>query len=180
MPFSTWRWSGTGIWSSQARRKGVDVGERTPEPAAGGDETALKLYEMYVGTAEAVSERRGKTNSFFLAVNSTLITVNSVVLATVEQAFAALFIAAAGIVLCIAWTRLLRSYRALNRAKFSVIQSLEKSFPVAPFTDEWVILSNKDKEKEFVRLSLIEAVVPWVFALFYVAVMLAYVIPRLP
>lgn len=136
----------------------------------------MEIYRTYVATAEAVSHRRGKTNTFFLAVNSTLVTVHSLSLNMLKDALPALIIGAAGIVLCICWQRLLRSYKGLNAAKFSVICELEKSLGASPFSDEWSALEKKQDGRDYVSLSKVEETVPWVFLSLYVAVILTYLV----
>ena len=66
--------------------------------------------------------RRGVANSFFLTLNTAV--VGGLGAADVEW-----YLAAAGILLSVAWWLLLRSYRDLNRAKFRVILDLEKRMP---------------------------------------------------
>ena len=109
--------------------------------------------------ADRVSARRAVASSFFLTVETAIVAS----LAFVEgQRWS---IALGGIVVSITWWLLLRSYRQLNKAKFDVIQTMEKQLPAAPYTDEWVILDNKDGplKERYAALGLIEQIVPCVF-----------------
>jgi L-asparagine transporter-like permease len=53
-------------------------------------------------------------------------------------------IPAAGAIVSIAWTVLLTSYRQLNRAKFAVLEEIEKDLPVQPFACERALYSREN------------------------------------
>jgi hypothetical protein len=122
-------------------------------------EGLVEQYKLMAEMADRISARRGLANSFFLSVESALV-------ATATLADKAIWpIATAGMVVAIAWFRLLRSYRTLNAAKFEVIHALEARLPTQPFEDEWDILSQPGKPlwARYTTLSQIEQVVPLVF-----------------
>ena len=79
----------------------------------------VEQYKLMVEMADRISARRGLANSFFLSVHSALVATLTL---TSKEPWP---IAAAGIVVTIAWFRLLRSYRTLNEAKFAVIHNME-------------------------------------------------------
>jgi hypothetical protein len=119
----------------------------------------VEQYTLMAEMADRISARRGLANSFFLSVESALV-------ATVTLADKRTWpIAVAGIVVALAWLRLLRSYRTLNAAKFDVIHAIETRLPAQPFTDEWDILNQPNQLlwKRYTALSTIEQVVPLVF-----------------
>jgi hypothetical protein len=118
----------------------------------------LDLYKLAVEMADRISARRGVANTFFLTVNTGL----AALLGGDELRW---YVAGAGIVLCIAWWALLKSYRDLNGAKFEVINGMEARLPVQVFSDEWKVL-QKSRYRELGR---VERVVPALFALVYVA-----------
>lgn len=141
---------------------------------AGLSEKYLDLYSLAVEMADRISARRGVANSFFL-------TVNTAVLAVLGTVNARWYPAAAGIVLCVTWWALLKSYRDLNRAKFAVILAMEEQLPARVYGDEWGHL-RKDPVRftlrvatfrpwlaQYRELGYIERIVPWVFALIYLA-----------
>lgn len=135
----------------------------------------FEQYKLAVEMADRVSARRGTANAFFFTVTSAL-------LATAESLTLPLA-SSLGLVLVVAWWFLLRSYRKLNAAKFEIIGKLEDHLPVRIFGDEWDILKQQDLEQSLVRsrflswltkpasryaeLSLVEQVVPIVFAILY-------------
>jgi hypothetical protein len=144
------------------------------EVAAAADLPAsyFEIYKMAVEMADRVSARRGLANTFFLTINTT-------VLGVLGTHAASWYLAVAGIILCVSWWALLRSYRDLNAAKFKVILAMEKNLPAQPYGDEW---SHLRKERalpsarraglrawaaQYRELGVIERTVPWVFALVY-------------
>jgi hypothetical protein len=137
------------------------------------DVTRLELYKLAVEMADRVSARRALANTFFL-------TANTGVAALLGGTSPRWYLPAAGIALAIAWWGLLQSYRALNRAKFEVINAIEPDLPVQLFTDEWRHLKNRDGSSAgsspvlkrlagYRELGTIERIVPLVFIAIYVA-----------
>lgn len=134
----------------------------------------FELYNLAVEMADRTSARRGLANSFFL-------TVNTGVLALLGSFDVRWYPAAAGILLCVTWWALLKSYRDLNRAKFAVILAMEERLPVRVYGDEWDWLRKEPVRFALQRAALrswliqyrelgyIERIVPWVFVLIYVA-----------
>jgi hypothetical protein len=141
----------------------------------------FELYKLAVEMADRISARRGTANSFFL-------TVNTGALAVIGAATVRWYLAAAGIVLCVAWWALLKSYRDLNRAKFGVILAMEEQLPARVYGDEWQRLRKERVSfalrpavagawfAQYRELGYIERIVPWVFVLIYLADILRLVI----
>jgi hypothetical protein len=141
----------------------------------------FELYQLAVEMAYRISARRSVANNFFLTVNTGVIAV----LGTTDVRW---YLAAAGIVLCVAWWELLKSYRDLNAAKFVVILAMEKKLPAQIFTDEWQILHpehapfalNREALRawsgQYRELGYVERLVPWVFVLIYIVEIMRQVI----
>lgn len=122
-------------------------------------EGLVDQYKLMAEMSDRLSARRALANSFFLSVESALV-------ATVTLADKRFWpIAVAGIVVALAWFRLLRSYKTLNSAKFTVIHAIEARLPAQPFKDEWDILDQPSQPvwKRYTALSTIEQIVPLVF-----------------
>ena len=131
---------------------------------------AFEQYKLYVDLVDRVSERRHKTNSYFLSLNVFLISLLGVLSATglVDlQLGWTFFVAAAGITLSYSWYRLVRSYKDLNTGKFALIHKIEEQLPLQLFKDEWEELGRGKDSKKYLPFTKIEMVVPWVFALLY-------------
>ena len=75
----------------------------------------------------------------------------------------------AGILLSIAWRKLVHSYRQLNAGKFEGIHLLEKYIPAALFKAEWMALSEGRDRKKYTPFTKTESLIPIVFILLYVA-----------
>src|SRR3954454_20097615 len=107
--------------------------------AAALPENYFELYKMAVEMADRISARRGIANSFFLTVNTGLAAV-------LGGANLRWYVAVAGIVFCVTWWALLKSYRDLNSAKFGIILAMEERLPVRVFGDEWDRLKPPPRE----------------------------------
>lgn len=130
----------------------------------------LVVYQMYVGMADKISERRQTANSFFLALNSAIISLGGYT-AVKEQAAIPLGLiwltAAAGVMISGLWLRLIVSYRDLNTAKFKVVHELEKLLPVRPYDAEWQAVGRGDKSWLYLPFSHIELWVPLGFMIIH-------------
>ena len=156
---------------------GVSAEVRTTVAAAELPGQYFELYKLAVEMADRISARRGIANSFFL-------TANTGVVALLAGQHLRWYLAAAGIVLSVSWWALLKSYRDLNSAKFSVILAMEECLPVRVYGDEWDRLRREPAPfrlgrdallawaAQYRELGRVERVVPWVFALIYVAAIL--------
>lgn len=138
------------------------------------------IYSLAVEMADRISGRRVIANSFFASVNAGLI----VLLGSNDLDW---YVALAGVVLSLVWWALLKSYRDLNRAKYEVINEMEKRLPARIFSDEWDRLKG-DKEAippklnrskirrwlaQYRELGAVERLVPWMFSAIYILDMLS-------
>lgn len=116
-----------------------------------------------VEMADRVSARRATANSFFVTVQSALVTAFGF---AKDDRWP---LAVAGIVIAATWWLSLRSYRMLNGAKFEVICKVESELPLSPYSDEWAILARDGGplplHKRYAALSFVEQVVPLAFGL---------------
>jgi hypothetical protein len=140
----------------------------------------LALFELYLATAEKVSDRRAQTNTWMLNVNSAIVALygylqaDKMAVGAAQKAVWLWAIPAAGAIVCLAWAALLTSYRDLNRAKFAVLQQIEADLPVALFTRERETY-RRDRRRS---LSTIERLIPGCFALLYAVMLVAAVVTR--
>jgi hypothetical protein len=155
------------------------------------DPTTLDLYKLCVEMADRTSARRLATNTFFVTLQSALAALIGI-LGTVHKpggikfdVTSLLTLAIVGIILSLSWWALLRYYRRLNTAKFSVINNMESGFPVKPFTDEWQILHpagepgahsalkwyqlrKRARQQSHREATVVEQIVPILFGAIYV------------
>lgn len=130
----------------------------------------MELYLLAVEMADRVSARRGTANTFFLSVQTALVTLIGFGIPKLSESpwWVPTAVALAGITLSGAWWLQLRSYRDLNGAKFQVINTLEEKLPAQIFTDEWDVLRNTAatgrRHRHYTELGTTERIVPMIFA----------------
>lgn len=151
----------------------------------------FEIYKLAVEMADRVSSRRMTANGFFLTVETTLLAIFGFLyprIGVVDPKLALIVISVIGVVLGITWHLAIRSYRRLNRAKFDVINELEKDLAFQYFTREWVQLKGgsgevsepKGLKERWVRiadrytdLTVVETFVPSIFVSLNVVALLA-------
>lgn len=143
-------------------------------------ERYFELYGLAVEMADRTSARRLTANTFFVTVNTGLAALLG------ARSFQ-WYVAVAGVLLCLVWWGLLKSYRDLNAAKFTVINAMEQRLSAAIFSEEWAHLRRdpvrfswsweaiKKKASRYRELGVIERSVPVLFALIYIASLLSKV-----
>lgn len=151
--------------------------DELPDP----DASVLDLYKMAVEMADRVSARRATANAFFLTAQTAFVTVIGLATPSLLKApsWTALAVSLAGVTMSACWWLQLRSYRDLNRAKFTVINGIEESLPVKIFSEEWAELKNeqgKSRGRRYMELGTSERIIPGVFALLYILLFLGRVI----
>jgi hypothetical protein len=135
----------------------------------------LEIYKLYVEMADRISVRRQITNSFFLTLNTALLTTVGYTLGkgTELSLTVILFfwlVGVVGMIMCFVWYRLIRSYKDLNTGKFCVIHEIEQKLPIQPFDDEWKVLGEGKNPKLYLPFTELEMLIPWVFFLLWLFV----------
>ena len=130
---------------------------------------ALEQFKVYAQTEQGVSDRRTLTNTFFLTVQSVLVSAFALGYQPgwhFQPRWLIIFPLAAALLMCYFWWRLVKSYRQLNAAKFKVIGEYEKRLPTAPFVEtEWKGVLGEGKDpKLYTELTTLEKWLPVVFA----------------
>lgn len=132
----------------------------------------MDLYKLAVEMTDRMSARRVSTNAFFVTVNTALLSFLGVAeLQTVWP------VAVAGIIVSFTWALLIRSYRNLNAAKFTVINNAEQKLPLKIYYDEWQIVKQEHPKRwrnfiqRYLEFTVVETLVPLVFLLLYLAVL---------
>ena len=139
----------------------------------------LAQYKLYVQMADKISERRQTANTFFLAINSAIVTMLGIVWPRAGGLIGMswyVIIGLAGLILCYSWYRLLRSYRDLNSGKFRVVHAIEKYLPIRPYDAEWTSIGRGQNPRLYLPFTHIETTVPWVFFLLYIALIVIVVV----
>jgi len=129
----------------------------------------LEQYKKYLDMTDKISDRRSTSNTFFLTMNTGLISAFGIVNLTGQKLSPFLLMTgcAAAIVLCYSWSRLVRSYRDLNSAKFKVVHEMENNLPMRPFDAEWEAVGRGLNANLYQPFTHIEKNVPWIFIAIY-------------
>ncbi|GAA2243071.1 membrane protein [Streptomyces ruber] len=132
----------------------------------------LEQYKLCVEMADRVSSRRALTNTFFLSFNSAVVAVIAAV-SSRSLAEMPLVLLLAGLLIllaqCAAWFVIVRSYRQLNSAKYTVIGGLEDRLPAYAYSRaEWRALGEGRDWRRYLPLTHAEQWVPIIFAVSYI------------
>jgi hypothetical protein len=135
-------------------------------------EQLIRQYELMVNSSLQVTVWRQGANNFFLAVNSALLAFATYLYSI--SVITGILIGIVGVAITILWYSTIGYYRSLNKAKFLVIQEIEKQLPVTMFKNEEDHFST---EKRKIATS-IESKIPILFAISYI-VLIAVLIMKL-
>lgn len=132
----------------------------------------LEQYKLYVEMADRMSARRQTANSYFLTVNTAILSFVGFLSekGTVDYLW---LLGAVGVAISFMWNRLVVSFGDLNTAKYLVVHEIEQHLPLRPYDAEWQAVGEGKNPKLYKPVSHIEAGVPWVFVVLH-----AYVIWR--
>ena len=141
----------------------------------------LEQYKIYVESANLTSSLRGQANTFFLTINTILVSFLVGILEFSIRAtiyYWTIFGCLAGVLLCVSWYFLLRSYRSLNSGRFAVIHELEKELPARIYAREWEIVVTKasPNKGKYIRQTYIEQIIPIAFAILYFVLALSHML----
>jgi divalent metal cation (Fe/Co/Zn/Cd) transporter len=97
----------------------------------------LKIYLMYVDSAQQITARRHEANRYYLsAIAAVSVTYSYAYTHMKEAAVLHLVIALAAAALCLVWRATLTRFKRLNGDKFRVIAEIEQALTIKPFTRE--------------------------------------------
>lgn len=140
-------------------------------------EHLLEQYKLYVEATDKISDRRQKTNEFFLALNTALLGLLGFIDAKYPDRANVMFVLTpiAGMILCYCWFAIIRAYKGLNTGKFSVIHAIESRLPLALYATEWAAVGRGKNAKLYKPFTHIELNIPWVFFSLYLFVLVSNV-----
>jgi len=142
-------------------------------------EHLFEQYKLYVEGIEKTSDRRQHANSYFITINTALISLIglSFQIKIFENVIWVKFILAlVGIIVCFIFWYLIRSYKQLNKGKFVVLHKIEENLPLALYKYEWEILGEGKNKNKYYPFSHIELLIPWVFGIIYVLLGLYFIL----
>jgi hypothetical protein len=147
------------------------VADRGAGADASWSASLLDQYKLYVEMSDRIGQRRVAASTYFLSVNSAILGLVGYLTST-SSADGQWILALAGIVLCMLWRRLIRSYRDINAAKLLIVHRIEKRLPISPYDAEWEALGRGIDPRRYQASSQLEAYVPLIFGALHVAVLL--------
>lgn len=133
-------------------------------------EHLFEQYKLYVESIEKTSDRRQHANNYFITINTALISLIGLsfqIKIFENLAGVKAVLAFVGIIICIVFWYLIRSYKQLNTGKFDVIHKIEEHLPLALYKYEWEVLGKGEDNKKYYPFSHIELIIPWVFGIIY-------------
>lgn len=158
---------------SEFLRKLFPSGPPTTEEAI---RQSFELYKMMVSSSEQLVGRRQSVNTFFLTINSALLTASGLIVQSSTEprlgGLGILVLAVVGAVLCLSWRSLIKSFGQLNTGKFKVINTLEKYLRAAIYEAEWEALGRGENPKIYRSFTSREIWVP--NALFVIHLLTAF------
>ncbi|PIP86738.1 hypothetical protein COV42_00730 [Candidatus Campbellbacteria bacterium CG11_big_fil_rev_8_21_14_0_20_44_21] len=134
----------------------------------------LKQYQIYVNSIGHTSDARQKFNSYFLTLNTLLLTALGFSFSQ-EVPFiqngGQVAIPFIGIMICFIWWAIVFSYKQRSIVKQKIINYVEENLPLSLYGVEWEILKTKHQgfKYHFFRISLL---IPWAFILLYVFIII--------
>lgn len=149
------------------------------EPGESDAPVLLEQYKLFVGTSEALTQRRQGVNTFFLSANSLLVAGAGLILrggaASHMESMILVLLSAIGLGLAFVWRRLIHSFRQLSAGKFEVIHALEERLPARVFAAEWKALGSGEDPDVYRPFTRTESKTPLVFAALHSALLAASV-----
>ena len=139
-------------------------------------EHLLEQYKIYINSAEKISDRRQKSNEFFLTLNSALVVLLGFIGTKAKGMkidYILLLASLSGVAICYLWYRIIYSYKCLNSGKFKVIHAVEKRLPLALYDTEWEALGRGESKKMYWPFSHIELFIPKIYIAIYLIIMLS-------
>lgn len=132
----------------------------------------IEQYKVMLSTSESMIERRQKLTTTYLSIFSALLPAISTMLSFnyLYLYLGASLISIICIILCLSWRSTILSYGKSNRAKFAILEELERKLPATMFSSEWLALKEiTTKYKSFTDR---ETIIPILFIAVY-AILLA-------
>ena len=135
----------------------------------------LEQYKLYVQSAENVSARRVASSRYLLTLNTALVAIYGIQVATFGQRHWTLLVPVVGVVVSQLWHLISKSHRDLNAVKFEIIHELEKHLPAAPFDCECQI-AEKGRGKSYSPVTRLEQWIPLAFIVVHLALAIVIVL----
>jgi len=141
----------------------------------------FEQYKLYIKSAEKTSDRRQQANNYFITINTALISLIGLFFQIKffeNNTWIKSLLAFVGIIICVVFWYLIRSYKQLNTGKFKVIHQIEENLPLVLYKHEWKVLGEGKDKKVYYPFSHIELLIPWIFGLIYFVLGMVFVLSK--
>jgi len=137
----------------------------------------VNQYRLCVETVDKIYDRRIETNKFYISLLTalfallSLVTGGGFVFGNVKN-FVIPAVAFVGILLCIIWVLMIRSYKLMNVAKYEVIHQMENDMGLFHcYEEEWANIQRRKRWQRYIPQAWIEYCIPAIFALAYLSLL---------
>ena len=131
----------------------------------------FEQYKLYIESIEKTSDRRQHANNYFITINTALISLIGLsfqVKILDDSPWIKLIFSVVGVIICVVFWFLIRSYKQLNTGKFAVLHEIEQHLPLALYKHEWKVLGKGEDSIKYYPFSHIELLIPWIFGAIYI------------
>jgi len=138
----------------------------------------IEQYKIYSESIEKISDRRQSANKFFFTINTILISAIGLSFQNdflKDILFLKPSITFVGILFCIIFWLLIRSYKQLNSGKFKVLHKIESKLPLAIYEYEWKVLEKGENKKVYYPFSHIELLIPLFLGSIYLILSIIFI-----
>jgi len=130
----------------------------------------FQQYKLFVESVNYTSDLKLKLNTFFLTVNTALVTAIGIGFSSQRPINASvwhLLLPLAGVLMSIIWWGITYSYKQRNIIKLHIIHCLEEQLPLALYTTEWALMDENHGSRPKKFLFSIDLFIPFVFFICY-------------
>ncbi len=126
------------------------------------DPHLIEQYKLYVQSADNVSARRVASIRNFFTISSALVALYGVQFAVFREAVWLFPVPIVGIASAVAWLRIIKSHKDLNKIKFALVHEFEALLPARPFKREWD-RAEQGRGSTYKLVTDLESWFPWLF-----------------
>ena len=138
------------------------------------DGELLAIYRLHAELADRVSQRREGANRLYVSLLLALVVFLAALLrfgfGDLPSNAVLVVVGATGVALSTSWFLTIRSYRQLNTGKLKVLHEIEERLAYPFYKREWELLGEGKDGSRYLRLTLAEAVLPWIYFLLFLGV----------
>lgn len=129
----------------------------------------FEQYKIFVESVNYTSDLKLKINTFFLTVNTALVTAIGISFSKqpMNSSIWHTILPIAGILISIIWWGVTSSYKQRNVAKLHIIHCLEEQLPLALYKTEWKLMDENYATPFQKFIFKIDLFIPYVFLFSY-------------